>query len=48
LDCNHDGGHGIPAGIGPATLRFMLDHGYKKSSPYEQGLPAIIPSYCSR
>lgn len=47
LDCTHDFGHDIPAGIGDAALRFMLDHGYKRSSPYENGLPAAIPSYCS-
>ena len=48
LDCTHDAGHHIPSGIGDAALRFMLDHGYKKASPYEDGLPAAIPSYCTR
>lgn len=47
LDCDHGGGHEIPAGIGLSALRFLLDHPYKtRPSPYAQGAPTTIPSYC--
>lgn len=47
LDCTHDVGHHIPEGVGPAALRFLLDHAYKVSpSPYAAAMPASMPGYC--
>lgn len=48
LDCDHGGGHMIPAADVPATWHFMKDHPYKSAKPdaYVAGIPAGFPSYC--
>jgi predicted esterase len=46
--CNHGQGHTIPTGAVASVWRFFQDHPYGTDpSPYESGLPAGFPSYCS-
>jgi dienelactone hydrolase len=46
--CNHDGGHTIPAELGPSAWRFLQDHPWgTRPSPYAGGLPASFPDYCA-
>lgn len=48
VDCNHGGGHLIPAADVPSSWRFMKDHPFKVSpEPYSGGLPAGFPTYCT-
>jgi hypothetical protein len=48
MDCDHGGGHTIPANIGPAAWQFMKDHPYRTKAPYPYagGIPAALPTYC--
>ncbi|HVU05061.1 MAG TPA: hypothetical protein VHE30_25100 [Polyangiaceae bacterium] len=47
MDCNHGGGHLIPAADVGASWHFMKDHPFKGSpEPYANGIPAGFPSYC--
>lgn len=47
VECDHGGGHMIPADIAAATWQFMKAHPFKaKPSPYAAGLPATFPEYC--
>ncbi|MET0286558.1 MAG: hypothetical protein ABW352_18895 [Polyangiales bacterium] len=47
LDCNHGGGHMIPAAVPPSAWQFMQDHPYKlQADPYASGIPASFPKYC--
>jgi poly(3-hydroxybutyrate) depolymerase len=47
IDCNHGGGHMIPAGIAPSTWTFMKDHPFRGSpEPYAAEIPASFPAYC--
>jgi poly(3-hydroxybutyrate) depolymerase len=47
IECDHGGGHMIPANMAPSTWQFLKAHPFKtKPSPYTAGLPASFPSYC--
>lgn len=46
--CNHGGGHSIPRDAAPSVWAFFQANGFGVSpSPYESGLPASFPAYCS-
>jgi predicted esterase len=48
VDCNHGGGHLIPAADVGATWQFLKDHPFNATpEPYAGGLPAGFPSYCT-
>ncbi len=47
FECNHGGGHRIPADAVSSVVQFLFDHPYGTSpSPYKAGLPTGFPSYC--
>jgi hypothetical protein len=47
MDCDHGGGHMIPAAAVPSSWQFLKDHPYKvKPEPYAGGIPSSFPSYC--
>jgi predicted esterase len=47
MDCDHGGGHMIPAADVPSSWRFLSDHPYKVNpEPYAGGIPSGFPSYC--
>jgi predicted esterase len=46
--CNHGGGHDVPESIAASAWQFYRDHPYGVTpEPYQGGLPASFPSYCS-
>ncbi|MDG2307046.1 MAG: hypothetical protein P8R42_20840 [Candidatus Binatia bacterium] len=46
--CRHGNGHSVPTAIRQRTLPFLLDHPFGTvPSPYEGGLPASFPGYCT-
>jgi predicted esterase len=46
--CDHGQGHWLAPGGGSAVWRFFQDHPFGTSpSPYQAGLPASIPDYCT-
>jgi predicted esterase len=49
VECNHNSGHcGAPPSLHERAWQFMKAHPFStKPSPYESGLPAEFPSYCS-
>jgi predicted esterase len=49
VNCNHGGGHcAAPAEVVTAQWQFLKDHPFgTKTSPYQNGLPASFPSYCT-
>jgi predicted esterase len=49
VDCNHASGHcGAPAALHERAWQFMQAHPFgTRPSPYEAGLPAGFPSYCT-
>jgi predicted esterase len=46
--CNHGQGHSVPAEVRAPAWQFLQDHPFgAHPEPYEKGLPAGFPSYCS-
>lgn len=47
VECEHQGGHTIPAGATETVWRFLSDHPRGLAAePYAAGLPDAFPSYC--
>ncbi len=47
IDCDHGGGHTLPAGADQWGYTFLFDHSYGDgSSPYSDGLDDTWPSWC--
>jgi poly(3-hydroxybutyrate) depolymerase len=47
IECDHGGGHMIPADIAASAWQFLKAHPFgTKPSPYASGLPASFPTYC--
>jgi predicted esterase len=48
FECNHGGGHMIPANVGSSMVQFFFDHPFGTDpSPYKTALPSSFPSFCS-
>ena len=46
VECDHDSGHVPPDGAPALTWRFFNEHPKGVTSPWEEGLPTGLPSYC--